>query len=68
MFYDVADPEVPPRLPDNKGGIGTVGTPVSLLTNYFPLKFGDMKKSIHHFDLTIKKVTIKYMISEYEKK
>lgn len=41
------------RLPLNKGGRGTIGRPISLFTNYFPVKFKTSNKILHHYDVKI---------------
>jgi len=44
------------RRPKGEAGIGHVGTPISVKTNFFEIKFSDTKNIIfYHFDVSIKK-------------
>ena len=45
---------MPPRLPRNKGGVGTLGRPIKLFTNFFPVKFDRPDRIVYHFDVVIR--------------
>ncbi|XP_018025049.1 protein argonaute-2 [Hyalella azteca] len=46
-------PEIPVRLPREAGGVGTLGRPVNLKSNYFQVEFESRETKLFHYDIKI---------------